>query len=97
MGKFVLPTALFSDVQFSSVQFSDGPEALRSKTKKAKEIKPFLKHYPATPNRKKKKVVWTKSDLKNKKRKSAKKNRDATTSNKWNGNLGIMVTNNNEI
>ena len=34
-----------------------------------------------------------KPDLKNQKRKTAEKNWD-TTSNKWNGNLSIMVTNN---
>jgi len=42
-------------------------------------------------------VVWTKPELKNEKRKTAEKNRDTTTNNKWNGNLSIMVTNNNEI
>ena len=57
------------------VQFSDGTE----------EGERNLTVYNlATPNRKKKKitVVWTKSDLKNEKRKSAKENRDTTTSNK---------------
>ena len=56
------------------VQFSDGTE----------EGERNLTVYNlATPNRKKKiTVVWTKSDLKNEKRKSAKENRDTTTSNK---------------
>ena len=57
------------------VQFSNGTE----------EGERYLTVYnPATPNRKKKEitVVWTKSDLKNEKHKSAKENRDTTTSNK---------------
>ena len=56
------------------VQFSDGTE----------EGERNLTVYNlATPNRKKKiTVVWTKSDLKNEKRKSAKENRDTTTSNR---------------
>ena len=39
-------------------------------------------------------VVWTKPNLKKEKRKTAEKNRDTTTSNKWNGNLSIKVKNN---
>ena len=38
----------------TEVQFSDRPEGLRNKTKKAKEILPFVTTYnPATPNLKK--------------------------------------------
>ena len=60
------------------VQFSVGTE------EGERNLTVFETYNPATPNRKKREitVVWTKSDLKNKKRKSAKKNRDTTTSNK---------------
>ena len=47
------PTALGHKI-LTEVQFSDRTEALRNKTKKAKEILPFVTTYnPATPNLKK--------------------------------------------
>ena len=46
-------TALVHKI-LTEVQFSDRPEALRNKTKKAKEILPFVStNNPATPNLKK--------------------------------------------
>ena len=47
------PTALVHKI-LTEVQFSDKREALRNKTKKAKEVLPFVTTYnPATPNLKK--------------------------------------------